>query len=154
MDARSPGPAPAGSGRTEDRRRPMTIPKAVCAATLALGIAIAAPTVAQTSFATRRGRTADEQGGVLPGVTVTVRHVETNTTRTAVTDALGQYFLPSLPAGSYDVTWELGGFATASRGVVMRVGQEATLDVVLTLAGVQENVVVSGQAALVETQAV
>ena len=132
----------------------MTIPKAVCAATLALGIAIAAPTLAQTSFATLRGRTADEQGGVLPGVTVTVRHVETNTTRTAVTDALGQYFLPSLPAGSYDVTWELGGFATASRGVVMRVGQEATLDVVLTLAGVQENVVVSGQAALVETQAV
>jgi len=67
----------------------MTIPKAVCAATLALGIAIAAPTLAQTSFATLRGRTADEQGGVLPGVTVTVRHVETNTTRTAVTDANG-----------------------------------------------------------------
>ena len=127
----------------------------VSAVALALFVAASvAPVSAQTSFATLRGKLADEQGGVLPGVAVTVRHVDTNTTRTAIADTLGQYFLPNLPAGGYEVTMELQGFATVTRQLVLRVGQEATLDIVLRLAGVQENIVVSGQAALVETQAV
>lgn len=118
----------------------------VGAVALALFVAASVvPVLAQTSFATLRGKLADEQGGVLPGVTVTVRHVDTNTTRTAVADALGLYFLPNLPAGAYEVTMELQGFATATRQLVLRVGQEATLDVVLSLAGVQENVVVSAE---------
>ncbi|PYR26502.1 MAG: hypothetical protein DMF98_08850 [Acidobacteria bacterium] len=96
---------------------------------------ITASGLAQTSLATLRGKAIDQQGGVLPGATVTVRHVETNTTRTSVTEATGQYFLPSLPAGTYELTVELSGFTTAKR-----------------TGTVQENVTVAGQAALVETQ--
>src|SRR5438552_1012069 len=108
---------------------------------------------AQAGLATLRGKAIDQQGGVLPGATVTVRHVETNTTRTSVTEATGQYFLPSLPAGTYELTVELSGFTTAKRtDVVLRVGQEAEIDVVLGVGTVQENVTVAGQAALVETQ--
>src|SRR5947209_10775716 len=114
---------------------------------------ITASGFAQTSLATLRGKAIDQQGGVLPGATVTVRHVETNTTRTSVTEATGQYFLPSLPAGTYELTVELSGFATAKRtDVVLRVGQEAEIDVVLGVGAVQENVTVAGQAVLVETQ--
>jgi hypothetical protein len=114
---------------------------------------ITASGFAQTSLATLRGRAIDQQGGVLPGATVTVRHVETNTTRTSVTEATGQYFLPSLPAGTYELTVELSGFATAKRSnVVLRVGQEAEIDIVLGVGTIQETVTVSGQAALVETQ--
>ena len=54
------------------------------------------PAAAQTSFATLRGKVGDEQGGVLPGATVTVRQTETNTTRTGVTNEAGQFYLPSL----------------------------------------------------------
>src|SRR3989442_2266842 len=108
---------------------------------------------AHTSLATLRGKAIDQQGGVLPGATVTVRHVETNTTRTSVTEATGQYFLPSLPAGTYELTVELSGCATAKRtNVVLRVGQEAEIDVGLGVGTIQENVTVAGQAALVETQ--
>src|SRR5438128_12460733 len=83
---------------------------------------------AQTSLATLRGKAIDQQGGVLPGATVTVRHVETNTTRTSVTEATGQYFLPSLPAGPYELTVERSGLSTATRAnVVLPVGQEAEL---------------------------
>src|SRR6267143_2246119 len=114
---------------------------------------ITASGFAQTSLATLRGKAIDQQGGVLPGATVTVRHVETNTTRTSVTEATGQYFLPSLPAGTYELTVELSGFATATRAnVILRVGQEAEIDVVLGVGTIQENVTVAGQAALVETQ--
>src|SRR5262245_10375268 len=77
---------------------------------------------AQTSLATLHGRVADQQGGVLPGATVTVRQVDTNTTRVSVTEATGQYFLTALPAGTYELTVELSGFSTAKQSnVVLRV---------------------------------
>ena len=108
---------------------------------------------AQTSLATLRGSVADQQGGMLPGATVTVRQIDTNTTRTSVTEGTGQYFLTALPAGTYELTVELAGFATVNRpNVVLRVGQEAEINVVMSVGAVQENVTVAGQAALVETQ--
>ena len=53
---------------------------------------------AQTSLATLRGKVTDQQGGVLPGVTVTARQTDTNTTRSGATNEAGQFYLPSLPA--------------------------------------------------------
>src|SRR5207249_812717 len=114
---------------------------------------LASAASAQTSLATLRGKVSDEQGGVLPGATVTARQTDTNTTRTSVTEGLGQYFLPNLPAGTYELTVDLTGFAAARRdNVVLRVGQAADIDFVLRVGAVQENVTVAGQAALVETQ--
>ena len=89
---------------------------------------------AQTSLATLRGSVADQQGGMLPGATVTVRQIDTNTTRTSVTEGTGQYFLTALPAGTYELTVELAGFATVNRpNVVLRVGQEAEINVVMSV---------------------
>ena len=110
-------------------------------------------TMAQTSFAALGGKVTDEQGGFLPGVTVVVRHLDTNTTRSGITDGGGQFYLPNLPAGRYELTVELQGFAPAKREFVLRVGQEASLDIGLTVAAVAETVLVSGVSALVETQA-
>ena len=111
------------------------------------------PVNAQTSLATLRGRAIDEQGGVLPGATVTARQADTNFTRTGVTNENGQFYLPSLPAGSYEVTVELSGFGTDKRTVVLRVGQEITSDVTLKVGGLAETVEVTSRASLVETQA-
>jgi Carboxypeptidase regulatory-like domain/TonB dependent receptor/TonB-dependent Receptor Plug Domain len=120
-------------------------------AALMLGL-VASPAAAQTSLATLRGRVADQQGGVLPGATVTARQVDTNTVRTSVTETTGQYFLTNLPAGAYELRVELSGFTTATRpNLVLRVGQEAEIDVVLAVGTIQENVTVAGQATLVET---
>ena len=43
---------------------------------------IAAPGFTQTALATLRGVALDQQGGVLPGVTITVRQADTNTVQT------------------------------------------------------------------------
>lgn len=107
---------------------------------------------AQTSLATLHGSVVDQQGGALPGATVTVRQIETNTTRTGVTNQAGQYHLPNLPAGTYEIAVEIQGFASAKRTVTLRVGQEAAADFSLSVGAVAETVQVSGTAALVETK--
>lgn len=119
---------------------------------LALSL-LARPVAAQTRMAAVQGTITDEQGGVLPGATVTARHVQTNTTRMAITSDLGRFFIPNLSPGSYEFTAELSGFTTGKRTeIVLRVGQESTIDMSLGVGALQESVTVSGQAALVETQ--
>ena len=61
------------------------------------------PASAQTALGTLRGVVIDEQGGALPGATVTARQADTNTGQTAVTSAEGQYFLPNLRPGRYEI---------------------------------------------------
>ena len=59
-------------------------------------LAVTIPAFAQTALGTLRGVVRDQQGGALPGVTLTVRQVDTNTATVAVTGAEGQFFLPNL----------------------------------------------------------
>ena len=84
------------------------IRKACIALGVILGVLLTtAPGSAQTALATLRGAVLDQQGGALPGVTVTAKQVDTNTDQTDVTGTEGQYFLPNLRPGSYEVTSEL-----------------------------------------------
>ncbi|HYE87427.1 MAG TPA: TonB-dependent receptor, partial [Vicinamibacterales bacterium] len=107
---------------------------------------------AQTS-ATLAGRVVDTSGGVLPGVTITTVHVDRNISRMAVTDADGRYVLAALPVGSYDVRAELSGFKPVARsGVVLTVGQAASLDFTLEVGGLVETVAVTGVAPPVNTR--
>jgi hypothetical protein len=113
---------------------------------------LASTAAAQTSLATLRGRVTDQQGGVLPGATVTAVQTETNTRRAGTTNDAGQFYIPSLPSGTYDISVELPGFSVSKRSVTLRVGQEATADFVLGLSTVAETVQVTGTTALVETK--
>ncbi len=114
-------------------------------------ISLASPAFAQTTTATLRGKVSDGQAGVLPGATVTARQTHTNTSRASVTSELGQYVIPNLPPGPYDILVELPRFATTRRSaLVLQVGQEVTIDFVLTLATVQETIEVVGGVGLLE----
>src|SRR5438445_6523105 len=93
------------------RTAKMPVPKPyLVGAWIVVALAAAVESRAQTTTATLRGKATDEQGAVLPGVTVTAHQLDTNTSRTVVSGAVGQYFLPNLPAGRYDVSAELQGF--------------------------------------------
>ena len=70
---------------------------------------------AQTVSGTVQGTIVDSSGGVLPGVTVAVRHVDTGQTRTVVTNDTGFYSAPFVPIGRYRVTATLAGFGAAAR---------------------------------------
>ena len=101
---------------------------ALAAGTIVVAFAGAAAAAGQVGMATARGTVTDEQGGVLPGVTVTVRHPETNTARTITTNDQGHFLVPNLPPGLYEVTAEIQGFGPGKRQVQLRVGQEGTID--------------------------
>lgn len=107
---------------------------------------------AQVATALIQGRVLDPSGAAAEGATVTARQTETGTLRTVRTDALGQYRIAGLPVGPYEVQVELTGFVTQVRsGIILRVGQQASLDFTLEVAPVEETVVVQADAPMVET---
>jgi outer membrane receptor for ferrienterochelin and colicin len=84
----------------------------------------------------------------VPGVTVTVSSPALQGVRTATTSVNGDYLIPFLPAGEYEVTFELQGFVTVKRqNVPVKMAETNTLDTTLTLASVSETVTVTGQSA-------
>src|SRR6059036_2229195 len=52
----------------------------------------------------------DTNGALIPGVTVTAKHTESGLIRTVTTNENGDYRMPSLPVGAYEVTAEIFGF--------------------------------------------
>ena len=108
---------------------------------------------AQTS-ATMAGRVNDTTGAIVPGATITARHLERSVERTTVTDADGRFVLAALPVGTYDVRAELTGFKPVSRqGLTLTVGQALSVDFTLEIGGVVEAVNVVGAASPVNTPA-
>src|SRR4051812_1033627 len=98
------------------------------------------------------GLITDAGGAVLPGVTITATNEGTGLERTTVTGDEGRYTIPSLLPGTYTIKADLAGFQSARRtGVVLNVGQEATLNLTMEVAGVAETLTVTAQAPLVES---
>jgi hypothetical protein len=93
----------------------------------ALVLAVATPVMAQVQTGSILVRAADEQGAVMPGVTITITSpVLVAGSMTAVTDAGGVNRFPSLVPGTYTVKLELQGFQTIVReGIVVLVGHNA-----------------------------
>ncbi|MEP7310665.1 MAG: TonB-dependent receptor [Acidobacteriota bacterium] len=121
---------------------------------LAVGIACTAPAAAQTQITTAviEGVVVDASGGVVPGVDVEVRNVDTNLTRTLQTDREGRFAALQLPSGRYKVTFTLSGFATlVQENVEVSVGQSLRLLPQMKPSGVAETVNVTVQAATVDT---
>jgi hypothetical protein len=107
---------------------------------------------AQVTTATLLGTVADQTGAALPGATVTIRDQETGRVRTLASDHQGRYQAPALEPGTYELKVELSGFQTSiRRDLKLSVGQTAVVNVALGVGGVQEQVVVTETAPLVET---
>ncbi|HMF92753.1 MAG TPA: TonB-dependent receptor [Vicinamibacterales bacterium] len=92
-----------------------------------------------------RGVVKDAQGLMVPGVTVTATSPALQGPRVAVTDTTGAFSMAALPAGDYTVTYELSGFTTATRKIVVPVGSTVSESVTLAAAGIAESINVVGQ---------
>jgi hypothetical protein len=106
------------------------------------------PLTAYAQEAVLTGTVADSTGGVLPGVTVTALHTATGNRFMAITDERGIFRIPSR-VGAYEITAELQGFATVTRGGVgLLVGQTVTLNLQMVPSSVEETVTVTAEAPL------
>ena len=113
---------------------------------------LASVAYAQVQSGNISGAVKDEQGGVLPGVTVTLEG--NGPTQTFVTEADGQYRFLNVPPGTFKLTASLQGFRTLIReGVVVAVGQSVQLPLAMGVASVQESVTVTGESPIVDAKA-
>jgi hypothetical protein len=109
-------------------------------------------TAQQITTGTIQGTVTDASGASMPGVSVEARNVDTNLSRTQVTEGDGRYVFLQLPPGSYRVTFSLPGFATyVQDNVVLTVGQVITLPVAMKVSGVAETVTVSTSPGVIES---
>ncbi len=128
------------------------LPKGVVLVFAGLLFAIPASLHAQVTTGSISGTVKDSSGGVLPGATVTATNVDTNFTRTEVTNDRGEYSLLFLPVGTYRVEAELSGFRRyVQTGVVIELSRAARVDPMLAVGGTEENVEVRADAPLVDT---
>jgi hypothetical protein len=106
---------------------------------------------AQTTGSSLRGYVKDNQGGVLPGVTVTATSPDMITPATGVTDATGYYRVINLPPGEYTVTAELAGFSTYKRdGILLRAAVNFQVDITMSLGTLAETITVTGESPMLE----
>jgi hypothetical protein len=116
-------------------------------------ILLAISAFAQLPTATILGVAKDSSGGVLPNVTVTVTNVETGLTRTVKTSDDGEFRIPELPVGRYEVKGEHAGFKIATRqGITLEVTQQAVINLDFQVGSTDQQVVVNEEAPMVNTQ--
>ncbi len=115
-------------------------------------ILAAIPGAAQTITASIAGVVKDSTGGVIPGVTVTFTHLQSDRQVTAVTDKDGRYQSVPLQLGDYRVEAGLQGFKSAARtGVALTLDDTARVDFVLEVGALSEVVQVNEAARPIET---
>ena len=99
------------------------------------------------------GMVADPDGGVMPGVTVTVKNAATATTREMVTGSDGAFLFPDLLAGTYDLKAGITGFKSYEQtGIVLSATDRVVLrTITLAVGALEETVLVTGASPLVQT---
>jgi len=116
-----------------------------------LCITFALSAFGQSSTGTIVGTVSDSTGAVVAGSVVTATNTSTSSKREVTTNEQGEYTVSQLPVGSYQITVSAQGFKTFEQsGIILRVQQQARVDVSLQLGAVNESVSVTADAALVE----
>jgi len=102
--------------------------------------------------ATLVGTVTDPSGAVIANAKVTATNTETGVARTITTNEAGQYVLPGVHIGHYDVKAEASGLKIAEqKGVLLQVGDRARVDFQMQVGAATESVTVEANAVRVQT---
>ncbi len=108
---------------------------------------------AQRITASLEGTTRDSSNAIIPNAIVTIVNTGTQVTEKVQTNSDGQFDVPNLPPGPYNVTVDAAGFKRLVRsGLVLEVDQTAHLDLTLEVGSATQSVEVSSAEPLLETQ--
>src|SRR5258707_1125560 len=110
------------------------------------------PCSAQSTNAAVGGQITDEQGRVVPGVTVVLTNLNTGVTYEAKTNGDGFYNAPSLPPGIYRANVTKDGFKNIVKGdIELHVQDQASMNFRLQIGSVNETVTVSAGGLVINT---
>jgi hypothetical protein len=107
----------------------------------------------QIGRASLTGIVRDQTGSVIPGVSVTVVNKATGLNYKTTSNDEGIYTLGALPVGEYRISFQIAGFKEVVReGVILTASQIARIDPTFEIGAVTENVTVTGDASLLQTE--
>src|SRR5437899_1925800 len=114
--------------------------------------ALTTPALAQHGTSEIGGRVLDDQGAVLPGVSIVITNEETGLFREVTSGADGSYFASQLTPGRYRITAKLASFRTFERGgLVLAVGKTLTINITMAVGTLEQTVRVTAESPLVDT---
>ena len=98
------------------------------------------------------GYVLDPSKTAVPGAHITLTNDATGISQDATSDGQGYYRFPLVPVGTYRLNTVANGFETNTlAGIVLRVGQEARLDISLVVGSVSQTVQVEANSAILDT---
>ncbi len=105
------------------------------------------PLSSQMAMGRFSGTVSDSDGGAIPGASVQIVNQETLVKRDTKTDGAGEYIVPSLPAGRYQIVVDAEGFSRReSAFITLAQGQAFVYNVNMSVGGVQTQIEVTGGA--------
>src|SRR5258706_7606647 len=120
---------------------------------LILCLAITVGALAQSDRGTITGTVLDPGNAVVPNAALTLKNAATGAVYQTVTTGTGNYTLPSLPSGVYNLSVAAPGFNQFIQdGIQVQVAQTARVDVVLKIGATSESVTVEANATLLRTE--
>jgi hypothetical protein len=115
-------------------------------AVLAMLLLASVSVFAQSSTTGALTGTVTSDGAPLPGATITVTSPQAQGSRTAISDANGNYNIPALPPGDYTVRVELQGLQTVTRTTRVTLSGTTRVDADLRVSAVTESITVTASA--------
>lgn len=124
----------------------------LCKVFLILPLFLGTMLFGQSSNAVVQGSVTDPSGAAIAGATVSVTNTATGITQTTKTDSAGNFQVPALQIGNYDVSVDASGMQKeVARGLVLAVGRTTVQNFQLKVAQANETVTVEGQAPVIDS---
>ena len=99
------------------------------------------------------GLVSDSSGAVVPNARIKATQTDTGLVRATVSGPDGIYVLPNLPVGSYKLEVQASGFITyLQTGILLQVSNNVAIDVTLRVGQLKQQVEVTANASMVQTQ--
>ena len=120
---------------------------------LVLALSPSAANAQAVANAEIRGVVTDSTGAILPNARIEAIQVETGRSRETVSGADGSYVLPNLPVGPYKLEVTAASFSKfVQSGIILQVGNNVQINVTMQVGTVSQEMSVSANVAMVETQ--
>ena len=125
---------------------------ALLAVIVLLSVAVVQPVQAQVLYGSVVGTVTDQSGAVIPGATVEITNTETQQARSVQTGDSGQFSVPNVLPGTYDVKFTAAGFQTYTQtGLRVAANTVARADAAMKIGQVTEQVTVEAAALALQT---